>query len=75
MQFLHKGQSIVLKGVPPAELSLTDLPVDKMLKWLVGNDVWALAVVDLAPAELVPVSLPEEVKGLLTEFKDVFAEP
>lgn len=77
MEFSHKGNVVMLKGVPPPDMSLTPLPVERLMKWLAGNDVWALAVVETAPLfSSVPTDqvLPE-VQSLLDEFSDVFEEP
>lgn len=46
MQFQFKGESIILKGVQPAPLTLAEISWETVYKWLVGNEVWALAVVD-----------------------------
>lgn len=74
MEFSHKDKMVMLKGVPPPDRSLTPLPVERLMKWLVGNDVWALAVVEAAPL-ISPEPTDQmlsEVQSLLDEFSDVF---
>lgn len=48
MQFTHGGESVVLKGVPAQPLSLEELPIERVLKWAAGNDIWAYAVLTVA---------------------------
>jgi len=62
MSFEHKGLSITLQGVQPMDLSLQELPVDRLQKWLVGNDVWALAAVTVCPPDSLPEHIPEPVR-------------
>ena len=75
MSFDHKGVSVTLQGVQTSHKTLEELPVDRLQKWMVGNDVWALAVVDVFPSEPAPEAIPDKVQQLLTEYQDVFAEP
>jgi hypothetical protein len=75
MSFEHKGLSITLQGVQPMDLSLQELPVDRLQKWLVGNDVWALAAVTVCPPDSLPEHIPEPVQAILAAYQDVFAEP
>jgi len=41
----------------------------------VGNDVWALAALDVLPSDPSPEHIPKPVQNLLAEYQDVFAEP
>ena len=61
MSFEHKGLSISLQGVQPKDLSLQELPVDRLQKWLVGNDVWALAAVTICQPKHPPEQIHEHV--------------
>lgn len=58
-------------GVPQPSLSLTALSADQLVKWYQGNEIWALAVVDVAPPRAED-NLPQLVADLLLEFKDIF---
>lgn len=59
----------------PVSSQLEELPVERMVKWLASNDVWALAVVDVQSSEDPIGSLPLAVQEVLTEFQYVFEEP
>jgi hypothetical protein len=49
-------------------------PIDQVLKWGKGNDIWAFAVVEqLAEPSQDPIDTPLE--SILEQFKDVFEEP
>lgn len=74
MSFEHKGVPITVQGVKPQDLKLTELPVDRLLKWVVGNDVWALAVVNVLSSVPLPESVPEPIQTLLDAYQDVFKE-
>lgn len=53
---------------------MRELPVEQLLKWNKGNDVWALAVIQ-PRTEAVPSSTPAAVQVVLDQFAEVFAEP
>lgn len=48
--------------------------MEQLEKALVGNDVWAMAIVDPASGTTLfaPTSTPADLSALLTEFQDVF---
>jgi hypothetical protein len=75
MQFVHNGEQILLQGLRPTHSQLEEVPVNRMLKWLSGNDVWALAVVDTLPLPEQESTLPIAVQEALKEFQDVFEDP
>jgi hypothetical protein len=71
ISFTSQGKSIVLHGVqnkPTTELH--ELFVEQLHKWLAGNEVWALAVVDSAkPGAVTDTSqLSPNLQSLLSEF-------
>lgn len=73
-EFEELGQKVVLKGVsnvlcPPREISF-----DQLSKWSVGNDIWAVAVVEVLLPDSPAPELPE-VQKLLQTFQDVFQQP
>lgn len=61
MEFSHLGKDILLQGVQPAPLSVQEISLHTMGKWLAGNEVWALAVVDPAAEQTVEDAPPVEV--------------
>lgn len=65
---------MLLKGVTANTMQLQKISAETLVKWVSGNDVWAVAVVELLPEDKAnPV--PAEVQEVLTEFQDVFEEP
>jgi hypothetical protein len=78
--FKQQGQQITLQGVvSPQQGQLTELSVEQLHKWLSGNEVWALALLDHLP-ETTKEDNPEnnhspDLQAILTEFADVFDEP
>jgi hypothetical protein len=78
ISFQYKGKEVVLQGVkskPVTELS--ELSMEQFQKWLLGNEVWALAVVDSTSATTTTDTSPisPDLQSLLHEYQDVFAEP
>ena len=73
--FQHDNRFITLKGIraPPVD-SVRELPVEQLLKWYKGNEVWALAVVTAA-TDNVPEQLPPEIQAVIQQFPKVFETP
>uniref|UniRef100_A0ACD5XYT6 Uncharacterized protein n=1 Tax=Avena sativa TaxID=4498 RepID=A0ACD5XYT6_AVESA len=74
----HNGSEAHLQGIRSSSMTLSSMTVEELRNAHAGNDIWALAVVELdatqpeaSPSAVVPPDLAE----LLTEFKDVFATP
>jgi hypothetical protein len=69
------GKRVTLQGVQATPTQpVRELPVEQLVKWSKGNEIWALAVVH--PDDQVQVqTVPAEVQHVLSEFYDVFAEP
>jgi hypothetical protein len=49
--------------------------MERMVKWWSGNDIWAMAIVDILPDADSGDSVPVQVQQLLEEYQDVFATP
>jgi hypothetical protein len=75
MQFSPKGQTILLQGVQQTNVTLENLPVERMVKWWTGNDIWAMSVVDMNPPEDTSPPMPPAIQQVLDEFQDVFQAP
>lgn len=74
MEFVENGKTIQLQGVLAAKLELSEIHAEQLVKWCQGNEVWAMGVVELAPAHATP-NIPSAVQQILEEYKDVFGEP
>lgn len=73
MEFRH--DNIKLQGMlTHITLALMKIHVEQLCKWLQGNEVWALAVVDSALVNQ-DTPLPSPLQALLDEYDDVFQEP
>lgn len=74
LQFDKGSSKVLLKGVLPPSRSLQEISLQKVTKWAAGNDIWAVAVVEMLPTPVPETELPE-VQQLLKEFQDVFDKP
>ena len=72
VEFMEQGKLVTLQGVPPTPLTLSAVQADNFVKWHKGNDIWALAMVELETPAPSPPS--PEIQSLLHEFDDVFAK-
>jgi hypothetical protein len=75
IEFVYQGESITLHGIQQNALQLEGVPVERMVKWLVGNDICALAIVDVHLHHTEEQHSHPTVEKLLQEFQDVFAAP
>lgn len=66
-------KKIMLHGVQPAPSVVQQVTFDKVSKWPAGNDIWAIAMVEMLPADHTQTQHPE-VQKILQEFQDVFQE-
>jgi hypothetical protein len=75
LQITNLGKRITLQGVQPTEsTTVRELPIEQLVKWSCGNEIWALAVVH-PDAQPEATTAPPAVQALLSEYSDVFAEP
>jgi hypothetical protein len=66
ISFWHQGAEITLNGiVTPPTTELSELSIDQLHKWLAGNDVWAMAILDTATS-------PSD--GVLKQFPLIFRQ-
>jgi hypothetical protein len=60
------------------QAQLTEISIEQLQKWISGNKVWALAMLDaVSPSPPFTQSAPSspDLQVLLDESGDVFAEP
>ncbi|WVZ93178.1 hypothetical protein U9M48_039180 [Paspalum notatum var. saurae] len=74
LTFSHNNTRVTLKGVPPADLQLSEITAEQLVKWSKGNDIWAYALVHSVATES-DSSSSAEISELLQEFSDVFTSP
>jgi hypothetical protein len=75
LAFSYNGKFVKLTGVAaPAVAAVRELPIEQLLKWYKGNEVWALAIVQpTSEKEQAPI-IPE-IQAVLDQFPAVFANP
>jgi hypothetical protein len=74
IEFVDAGVKVSLSGVQSPDVHISELSVEQFEKWYKGNDIWSLAVVQCcstAPSD----NAPKEVRSLIDEFQDIFADP
>lgn len=74
MEFQHQCQLVKLKGMLQSPVAVQEVPVEKVLQWAQGNDVWAMSVVEEIQ-DMPPVTDNKELQQLLQEFQDIFQAP
>jgi hypothetical protein len=71
----NHGKRVTLQGVLPTDSdTVRELPVEQLIKWSKGNEVWAMAVIQ-TESDDTPVATPVEIQTVLDKFTDVFSEP
>lgn len=78
MEFLHKGVQVKVQGVrQPQQNYLAEISCVQLEKWLKGNEVWAMAVVEAYQAQSLQGEAVKDtmIQQLLTEYQDVFSDP
>jgi hypothetical protein len=79
ISFQHHGQDITLQGIVQLQQAqLTEISIEQLQKWISGNKVWALAMLDaVSPSPPSTQSAPSspDLQVLLDESGDVFMEP
>lgn len=75
ISFDNLGRNITLQGVlPKQQNSLTELSVEQLTRWISGNEVWALAMVDSVNGTNITDAepVPRDVQQLLDGFTNIF---
>ncbi|KAK1646376.1 hypothetical protein QYE76_064181 [Lolium multiflorum] len=78
MEFVHDDKEIRIQGmVSKQQQQLEELSSIQLQKWLAGNDVWAMAILDHVPTagETSTFTVAPDLQSVLDEYEDVFSEP
>jgi len=74
IQFNSNGQLINLCGLSSNTATVQEISMDTLSKWMQGNVVWSLAVLEpIAPD--VPPSHSPQVEQVLQQYQTVFTDP
>lgn len=74
IQFHSNGQLINLCGLSSNTATVQEISMDTLSKWMQGNVVWSLAVLEpIAPD--VPPSHSPQVEQVLQQYQTVFIDP
>jgi hypothetical protein len=74
LQFQEQGKQVHLQGIQAEQLSVGTLSPEQFIKLHKGNDIWALAIVQLCATEQQSVVSPS-ISAVLGELQDVFQDP
>ena len=74
ISFSIDGEEVKLKGTGGQCGRVVEVSTMQVDKWLKGNDVWALALLEVTPKSEEP-AVGVELHNLLDEFKEMFAIP
>lgn len=74
LEFEDDVVTVKLQGLTPNAIEPSKISAQQLCKWLKGNDVWTLVVLDYqAPNSYQTVVAA--VQSVLSEYKDVFEDP
>ena len=77
ISFQYMGKEITLQGVvAPQKEELSILTAEQLQKWLTGNEVWAMAVIDPSTpsADQHTTYIAPDLQSVLDQFQDVFED-
>jgi hypothetical protein len=74
MEFQERGQHVHLQGIQHEQLSLDVMSPEQFVKCYIGNDIWALTVVQTVSTSPIE-EVPHAIDQVLQEFPDVFEDP
>jgi hypothetical protein len=75
LSFPYNNKFITLRGMsaPPVD-SIRELPIEQLIKWYKGNEIWAMAIVK-PDCDMTNTEMPDDIQQVLHTFSDVFATP
>jgi len=74
LEFQQDGKLVKLQGIQPQVKSISEISITQVQKWVQGNDVWAMVVVEPVTADH-PQHQQKAIQQLLHQYQDVFQEP
>lgn len=74
LEFEENGKTIKLSGIRSKVKKVQTVSIDKVFKWSQGNDIWAIAIVEMVQPEVQDHPV-KEIRELLHKFRDVFQAP
>ncbi|KAM0887617.1 hypothetical protein ACQ4PT_028880 [Festuca glaucescens] len=75
LAFPYNNKFVKLKGIAAPTLDkVEEIPIEQLLKWYKGNEVWAMAIVKEDKEDELK-SIHPEIQAVLEQFIDVFATP
>lgn len=76
LEFEDEGKPVVLTGIcNPPKQEVLELSAAQLHKWLVGNEVWALVVLEQVPSVEEQHSVADQIQAVVDEFQDIFEDP
>ena len=73
LEFQDKGQQITLLWIHATPAHLEPVSLTTIAKWIKGNAIWAMALVDAPSQDPPPQS--DQVQAVIQQYKDVFSNP
>lgn len=74
LEFVDEGVSVSLQGLQQPLVELAEISDDQLCKWLKGNDVWALDILEYQSSGSQQ-NVSTVVQTVWDEFKDIFEDP
>ncbi|KAK1607032.1 hypothetical protein QYE76_030705 [Lolium multiflorum] len=76
LAFPYQGKFVKLKGIAaPAKGTIRELPVEQLVKWYKGNEVWAMAIVQPNMDSETKQQVIPAVQAVIDKYPDVFLNP
>jgi hypothetical protein len=74
LEFSEGYQQVHLQGLQHPDMSMDTMSPEQFVKWQIGNNIWALAVIQITNEPADPSSPPTIIASVLDQFQDVFVE-
>ena len=74
IEFMDQGHKVKMVGHQTQPLTIHHMSLNTLHKWIKGNAVWAMVVVDTFP-QSAPSPPSDQIQDLLSQYQDVFTDP